>query len=109
SGQERFTIGTSFTDRDDPKLEQTIGYLINLLPIACDVRPANTFRELLANVRAQCLTVYANHDISFRRIIQELGISSDNPKPPLARVVFQYFPEIGSLELKCLECEPVRV
>jgi amino acid adenylation domain-containing protein len=109
SGQERFAIATPFTDRDDPKLEQTIGYLINLLPIACDVRAGNTFRELLANVRAQCLTVYAHHETSFRRIIQELGIASDSPKPPLARVVFQYFPEMAALELQGLECEPIRV
>lgn len=109
SGQQKFALATPFTDRDDPKLEQTIGYLINLLPIACDVRPTQTFRQLLANVRAQCLNVYAHHEISFRRIIQELGISSDNPKPPLARVVFQYFPEIASLQLEGLECEPIRV
>jgi amino acid adenylation domain-containing protein len=109
SGQEKFALATPFTDRDDPKLEQTIGYLINLLPIACDVRVTQNFRELLSHVRAQCLSVYAHHEISFRRIIQELGISSDNPKPPLARVVFQYFPEIASLELSGLQCEPVQV
>jgi amino acid adenylation domain-containing protein len=109
SGQERFALATPFTDRDDPKLEQTIGYLINLLPIACEVRPSQTFRELVANVRAQCLNVYAHHEISFRRIIQELGISTENPKPPLARVVFQYFPEIASLDLAGLKCEPVQV
>jgi amino acid adenylation domain-containing protein len=109
SGQEKFALATPFTDRDDPKLERTIGYLINLLPIACDVRANQTFRELLANVRAQCLNVYAHHEISFRRIIQELGISSENPKPPLARVVFQYFPEVASLELPGLTCQPVQV
>ncbi len=109
TGQEKFALATPFTDRDDPKLEQTIGYLINLLPIACDVRASQTFRELLANVRAQCLNVYAHHEISFRRIIQELGTSSESPKPPLARVVFQYFPEIASFELPGIKCEPVRV
>ncbi len=109
SGQERFALATPFSERDDPTLDQTVGYLVNLLPIACEVRPTNTFRELLANVRTQCLKVYGQAGISFRQIIQELGISSDNPKPPLARVVFQYFPEIASLQLEGLQCEPMRV
>ncbi|HTG44668.1 MAG TPA: condensation domain-containing protein, partial [Verrucomicrobiae bacterium] len=109
TGQERFAIATPFTEREDPRLEHTIGYLINLLPIPCEVRAEQNFRELLAAVRAKCLAIYTHHDVSFRRIISELGLSTEHPKPPLARVVFQYFPESASLELSQLRCEPIRV
>jgi amino acid adenylation domain-containing protein len=109
TGQERFSIGTPFSDRDDPRLENTAGYLINLLPIPCSVDPSQSFRDLLAKVRATCVEIYGHHQIAFRTILQELGISSDSPKPPLARIVFQYFPETAVLNLPGLDCSPMQV
>jgi amino acid adenylation domain-containing protein len=110
SSQNRFTIGTPFSERDDLKLENTIGYLINLLPIPCELAPDQTFREFLAKVRNRCLEAFSHHDISFRRILQEQGITSEYPKPPLARIVFQHFAsEATPLHLTGLEVEPMRV
>lgn len=104
TGEERFAIGTPFTERDDERLENTVGYLINLLPIPCELRPNETFRELLARVRVTALEIYGHHQISFRKILEEVGLVAESPKPALARIVFQYFPELPALELTGLEC-----
>lgn len=109
TGQERFAIATPFSEREDERLENTIGYLVNLLPIPCEVKSEQTFRELLSSVRSACLNVYAHHNISFRRILKELAVTSDSPKPPLARIVFQYFPEVAALTLPGLDCSQMLV
>ncbi len=109
TGQQKFCIATPFSDRDDPAFENTIGYLINLLPVPCDVGANTCFQDLVQSVREKCLEAYGNSAISFRQILQELNLASDNPKPPLARVVFQYFPEMPELELTGVKCEPVQV
>lgn len=109
TGQEKFCVATPFSDRDDPALENTIGYLVNLLPLPCRVQRGQSFTELLETVRRNCLAAYEQNSISFREILKELNLASDSPKPPLARVVFQYFPEMPVLELAGLDCEPMQV
>jgi amino acid adenylation domain-containing protein len=109
TGQEKFCVATPFSDRDDTAFENTIGYLINLLPVPCTVEAGQPFSELLEVTRANCLEAYANNAISFRQILKELNLPSDSPKPPLARVVFQYFPETPALELPGLASEQLRV
>jgi amino acid adenylation domain-containing protein len=109
TGQQRFCIGTPFSDREDPALENTIGYLVNLLPLPCEIQAGEPFTKVLASVRAASLEAYANSSISFRRILKELNLASDSPKPPLARIVFQHFPEMPRLELAGIQCQPLRV
>jgi len=110
TNQREFTIATPFSLRQEPELENTIGYLINLLPIPCSINPRMTFRDLLAEARKSCLDVFAHQDISLRRILQEAKISTDNPKNALSRVVFQYFAEGPvTLNLNGVSAEPVRL
>ena len=107
TNQRRFAISTPFSRRQEPELENTIAYLINLLPIPCAINPRASFRDLLTETRRMCLEVFAHEDISLRRILQEAKIAGDSPKNALSRVVFQYFAEgPATLNLKHLEVEP---
>lgn len=106
TNQRQFAVATPFSSRRDPKLENTVGYLINLLPIACHVRPRATFNELLDEARQATFEIFDNESISLRRILQELKIPADSPKNFLNRVVFQYYPEApGAFELPGIEAE----
>jgi amino acid adenylation domain-containing protein len=110
SHQEKFTIGTPFSLRVDLELESTIGYLINLLPIPFDLSGDLTFAESLARVRQASLESYMHHEVSFRQILRGLGISSEDPKPALTRLVFQYFSgPTATIALDGLESEPFPV
>jgi aspartate racemase len=108
TNQRQFVVATPFSRRIDPELENTIGYLINLLPIPADVKPRSTFRELLADTRKATLDVFAHEEISLRRILQETNVSADNPRHAFSRVVFQYFAEGPALlKLDQLASEPI--
>ena len=100
SGQERFTIGTPFSEREDLNLENTIGYLVNLLPIPCSVRSEQIIPKLLGKVREACLDAYSHH-ADLRAILKEIGGVSENPKPSLTRIVFQYFADDSSQPNLC--------
>jgi amino acid adenylation domain-containing protein len=108
TNQKQFVVATPFSRRLDPELENTIGYLINLLPIASAINPRASFRELLAQVRKTTLEVFAHENVSLRRILQETNVAGDNPRNALSRVVFQYFAEGPALfELEQLAVEPI--
>ena len=106
TNQRHFAIATPFSQRHDPALENTIGYLVNLLPIPCAPKPRATFIDLLADTRRASLEVFAHADISLRRILQEARVPADSPKNSLSRVVFQYLAEGPlTLELRDLATE----
>jgi amino acid adenylation domain-containing protein len=109
TNQRRFAVATPFSRRLDPELENTIGYLINLLPLPCAPNPRASFRDLLADVRKTTLEAFAHEDISLRRILQETRVSADSARNAFSRVVFQYFAE-GPLELNLDRCaaEPIQ-
>jgi amino acid adenylation domain-containing protein len=108
TNQKQFVVATPFSGRLDPDLENTIGYLINLLPIASAINARASFRELLAEVRKTTLEAFAHENISLRRILQETHLSANNPRNALNRVVFQYFAEgPTSFQLEQLRSEPI--
>jgi amino acid adenylation domain-containing protein len=93
TNQRQFAVATPFSRRLDPELENTIGYLVNLLPIVSNINPRATFRDLLIDVRKSSLDVFAHEQISMRQLLQETKLGADNPRNALNRVVFQYFSE----------------
>jgi amino acid adenylation domain-containing protein len=108
TNQKRFVVATPFSARLDPELENTVGYLINLLPIASAINPRASFRDLLTEVRKTTLEAFAHENISLRRILQETNVCADNPRNALNRVVFQYFAEgPASFELEQLASEAI--
>jgi amino acid adenylation domain-containing protein len=108
TNQRQFAVATPFSLRLDPELENTVGYLVNLLPVPIHINPRATFRDLLADVRKAALDVFGHANISMRRILQETGVSADNPRNALNRVVFQYFDEGPALlNLEQLAIEPI--
>jgi amino acid adenylation domain-containing protein len=108
TNQRRFVIATPFSRRLDPELENTIGYLINLLPIPSAINPRVSFRDLLAETRKTTLDVFAHENISLRQVLQETKMGADNPRNALSRVVFQYFDEGPALlNLEQLTIEPI--
>jgi aspartate racemase len=108
TNQRQFVVATPFSRRLDPQLENTVGYLINLLPIPSAINPRVSFREMLADVRKTVLEVFAHENVSLRRILQEADVPADNPRNALSRVVFQYFSEgPAHLKLEQIASEPI--
>ena len=109
SGQEDVLVGTPIANRTRAEVEGLIGLFVNTLVLR---RPADakTFRELLAGARSRALDAYAHQDLSFEKLVEELGVERSLAHSPVFQVmlVLQNEP-VAPLALPGLELSPVAV
>uniref|UniRef100_A0A3S7V076 L-cysteine--[L-cysteinyl-carrier protein] ligase n=1 Tax=Phaselicystis flava TaxID=525924 RepID=A0A3S7V076_9BACT len=83
SGQEDILIGAPTTTRSRAQLEPLIGFFVNSLVLRLDLSAAPSFRELLRQAREVATSAYANQDVPFERLVEELQPRRDPSRPPL--------------------------
>ncbi len=108
SGQEDFAVGTPIAGRRRDELEGLIGFFNSMLVLRADLGGAPTFRELLARTRETALAAYANQDVPFERLVEEVQTRRDMSRTPLFQVMFalQNVP-LPTLELPGLTLRPL--
>jgi amino acid adenylation domain-containing protein len=72
AGEDDVVVGSPIAARTRPELEGIIGLFANTLPLRIDLAGAPTFGELLARVRDATFEDYANQDLPFERLVEEL-------------------------------------
>ncbi len=90
SGQNDFAIGTPIANRTRAELERLIGFFVNTLALRIDLSNAPTFIEVLERVQEVTLGAYANQDLPFEKLVEELGIVRDMSHTPLFQVMFSF-------------------
>ncbi len=92
--QDDVVVGTPIANRRQSELEDLIGFFANTLALRVKVHPALTFHELLRNVREVTLGAYANQDVPFEKLVEELQPARDLNRNPFFQVTFgvQNFP-----------------
>jgi amino acid adenylation domain-containing protein len=90
-GQEDIPAGTYVSGRSHTELEALVGFFVNLLVLRCDISGDPSFTELLARVRETALQAYANQDVPFEKLVEELDPERDPSRNPLCQVAFQLF------------------
>jgi amino acid adenylation domain-containing protein len=109
TGEQHFSLATPFSDRMEPSDYNIVGYLSRLLPAPCALDPQQSFSRLVQSGREAAIDAFSHSNISFRQLIQQLQSSAEGARPALARIVFQYHPEVLELRLSGLKCEPVHI
>ncbi len=72
SGQQDIAVGTAIAGRNRAETEGLIGFFVNTLVMRTEVRGEQSVRELMRGVREEALGAYANQDVPFERVVEEM-------------------------------------
>lgn len=89
-------IGVPTAGRRRPEFEGLIGYFVNTLPIRGDLSGDPTVRELIGRIKEATLGGYANQDIPFAKVVEQLHPERDLSRNPVFQVLFQMLQPFGS-------------
>jgi len=90
SRQRDLSVGFPVANRKRMEIESLIGLFANTLVLRSEVLPGETFRELVARVRAVALQAYEHQDLPFEKLVDELAPERDMSRNPLFQVMFTF-------------------
>ncbi len=110
TGQEDIIVGSAIANRNRAEIEELIGFFVNTLALCTNVSDNLTFEELLGRVRKVMIGAYANQDLPFEKLVEELQPERDTNYNPLFNVSFalQNTPKV-EIELPGLTITPFEV
>ncbi len=106
TGQPDIVVSSPMANRNRPEIEGLIGFFLNMIVLRTDLSGNPGFHELLGRVRDVTLGAYANQDIPFGKLVEELQPERDMSRNPLFQVILQFSP-METLELPGLSVSPL--
>ncbi|RKH59280.1 non-ribosomal peptide synthetase, partial [Corallococcus interemptor] len=87
SGQDDISVGSPIAGRTHAEAEGLIGFFVNTLVLRAHVRPEESFRQLLSQVKATTLAAYEHQHVPFEKLVEVLQPSRDLSRSPLFQVM----------------------
>ncbi|MCS4307003.1 amino acid adenylation domain-containing protein/non-ribosomal peptide synthase protein (TIGR01720 family) [Rheinheimera pacifica] len=87
SRQDDFAIGTLIANRSRTELENVIGFFTNTLAFRTDVDPQLSFLQQLEQEKTTVFNAFANQDISFEKLVEELNPPRDMSRAAIFQVM----------------------
>lgn len=88
TGQGDIAVGTPIANRTHPEWESLIGFFINTLVLRTNLDESQSFEQLVKQVQEVTLEGYANQDLPFDKLVEELNLNRNISHTPLFQVVF---------------------
>ncbi len=88
SGSCDVSVGTPVSGRRLVEVEGVIGCFLNTLVLRVQGGEEASFLDLLRQVRERCLEAYANQDVPFEHLVEELAPQRSLSHSPLFQVMF---------------------
>ncbi len=87
SGQSDILVGTPIANRNRVEVEKLIGFFVNTLVMRGQVRRGERFGERLQEVKEVALGGYANQDVPFEKLVEEVQPERSLSHTPLFQVM----------------------
>ncbi|MFE1229688.1 amino acid adenylation domain-containing protein [Streptomyces sp. NPDC058745] len=88
TGQDDIVLGSVFSGRTRPEIEQLIGFFSNTLVLRTSTAGDPTFRELLARTGETVMGAHFHQDLPFGMLVDELAPERDPSRNPLFQTCF---------------------
>jgi hypothetical protein len=94
-GLDDMVIACIVAQRPFADTEDVIGFFVNTLPVRIRLNGAESFRELVGQVRNTVLDALEHQDLPFERIVAALNPSRRAGAPPFFQVVLNFIDSAG--------------
>jgi amino acid adenylation domain-containing protein len=110
TGQTDIAVGSPVAGRDSVETESLIGLFVNTVVLRGDLSGQISFRDLLSRTREVALGAFANQELPFERLVEELQPERTLDHTPLFSVMFtlQNSP-MPALEFGGLKLQPMAI
>ncbi|MEA2692845.1 MAG: hypothetical protein QOJ16_2232, partial [Acidobacteriota bacterium] len=108
AGQQDLAVGMPIAGRNRREIEGLIGFFLNTLVLRTELSADLTFSELLGRVREAALGGFANQDVPFEKLLEDLRPERDLSRTPFFQAFFNLlnFP-MSEVRLPGLTLEPL--
>ena len=93
-------IGITDANRTDPAFMQTIGFLLDSLPLRFKIDKEETFIERLQNTRSKVYSALGNSGVPLDVILDDLNVATSPETPPMFQILVNY--RMGALKQKSM-------
>jgi amino acid adenylation domain-containing protein len=90
SGQADVIVGTPVAARTRPRVQDLVGYFVNMLPMRADLTGNPPFHEFLGRVRRIVSEALEHQDFPFALLVHRLQNNPDPSRPPVFQVMFAH-------------------
>lgn len=88
TGRSDIPVAVPVANRSHHGIEGLVGTFVNTVVLRADLRGNPAFRAFLGRIRDLALEAFANQDVPFDRLVQEIRQRGDRSRAPLAQVMF---------------------
>ncbi len=90
SGSHDITIGTAVAGRGEQALAPLVGMFVNTVPLRTEIRPEESFAAFLARVRDIDVDGFANSDLPYERVVDEVEPRLSSAHPALCQIYLAF-------------------